>query len=80
LTFGSFYQLLPDVISLAFIIVEVRIQIIGEKENFQYGKHNKKLYQYDNPKASAHGHSTETFAVKFNRFLYKQWDFHIARQ
>jgi len=58
-------------ISPASIIVEVRIQIIWEKENFQYRKHDKKLYQYDNPKTPTHGHTTETFAVKLNWFLNK---------
>jgi hypothetical protein len=33
--------------------VKVGFQKIGEKENFQYDKHNKQLYQNDNPNLTA---------------------------
>jgi hypothetical protein len=48
----------------ALIILEICIQIIREKKDSQHYEHNKKLYQYKNPKRFANRHATETIVVK----------------
>ena len=43
ISLGSVYQFLAHVIRPAFVSLEICFQKIGEKENFQHCKHNKKF-------------------------------------
>jgi hypothetical protein len=43
---------------------EPAIQIIPEEENPEYGKHNEKLDQYDDPKLTAPGHCFKAFIIE----------------
>jgi hypothetical protein len=60
----SVYQFLTDMICLALIVFKVCIEVIRKEKDTQYGKNDKKLYQYQYPKGSADCHTPETVAVK----------------
>jgi len=51
-------------IAAFFISVEIGFQEIREKENSQYGKHDEKLDQDDQPEAFADGHISEPVVIE----------------
>ena len=51
------------------VTVEITLQKIGEKEEPEYGKHNKELQQNNSPKLSAPGHLSEAIIIKSEYFL-----------
>jgi hypothetical protein len=52
------------VISLAFVVVEVAIQIIWKEEYPKHCKHNKKFYQNYNPERFTYSHASKSIAVE----------------
>ena len=63
-------------ICFALVIVEIAIQVIGEKENPQHSKHYKKLDKNDDPKRFTHRHILKAIVekciklIKSSRFLH----------
>lgn len=51
-------------VRFTFVIIKIGIQIIGEKEGFQNGKHDKKFNQCYNPKGFAYGHVCKSITVE----------------
>jgi hypothetical protein len=57
-------NLLQDVGRPLFIGLEIRMKIIGEKEQLQDGKHDQKLDEDNLPQGPAHRHGLKSVPIK----------------
>ena len=56
-------------IASLFVIFEIPFQNIREKEELQYGKHDKQLDQNDPPQLLSPSHVSETLRIEPYNFL-----------
>lgn len=49
-------------VRLAFVVIKITVEVIGEKEYPEYGKHYEEFYNYNDPQCFAKGHTLEPIA------------------
>jgi hypothetical protein len=64
--------LFNDIISPFPVIFEFYLKEVGEKEEFEYGEHNKQLDEYDHPEFPADIHTFESVQIEIKDF-FQHW-------
>jgi hypothetical protein len=57
-------KLFQDMIGPLFIGLKIRLEIIGEKKQFENGKHDNQFDQDDLPQGPTHGHGLKSVPIK----------------